>query len=110
VVVKGTKDGKRREYHFKGYSEGGKHSGLGVSTGVPAAAAAVLLARGRIPGKGVLSPEACIDPGDFFPLWEELTSAVTGKREPFQSIVDVVDEQGGTAQVSMDELLSIPKE
>lgn len=105
VVVKGTKDGERREYHFKAYSEGGKHSGLGVSTGVPAAAAAVLLARGKVPEQGVLSPEACIDPGDFFPLWEELTKVVTGKQEPFKSIVDVIDGQGGSTQVDLDELL-----
>jgi saccharopine dehydrogenase-like NADP-dependent oxidoreductase len=47
--------------------------GLGggvVSTGAPAAAAVRLLARGRIGARGVLPPEACIDPDDLFPELE----------------------------------------
>jgi lysine 6-dehydrogenase len=43
--------------------------GLGggiVSTAAPAAAAVRLLARGRIAARGVLPPEACIDPDEMF--------------------------------------------
>lgn len=105
VVVTGIKDGAELTYNFKAYSEGGKHSGLGVSTGVPAAAAAVLLAQGKITSQGVLPPEKCIDPQDFFPLWEELTREVTRKQEPFQSIVEIVDSHGQIKRVSLDDLL-----
>lgn len=44
--------------------------GLGggtVSTAAPAAAAARLLARGRIKAVGALPPERCVEPGDLFP-------------------------------------------
>lgn len=106
VVVRGKKHGKTREFHFKAYSEGGKHSGLGVSTGVPAATAAVLMARGKISGSGVLSPEECVDPVDFFPLWEELTGLVTGKQKPFDAVLEVKDENGGMIGVYGDYLMN----
>ncbi|MFL5779966.1 MAG: saccharopine dehydrogenase family protein [Thermoleophilaceae bacterium] len=47
--------------------------GLGggvVSTAAPAAATVRLLARGRVPGRGVLAPEAALDPDDVFPELE----------------------------------------
>jgi saccharopine dehydrogenase (NAD+, L-lysine-forming) len=110
VVVQGLKDGKPRKYNFEAYSEGGKHSGLGVSTGVPAAAAAVLLARGKVTAHGVLSPEESVNPVDFFPLWEELTAAVTGKKKPFESVVEVSNEDGQTREMSTADLLKLVEE
>jgi saccharopine dehydrogenase-like NADP-dependent oxidoreductase len=47
--------------------------GLGggvVSTGAPAAAAARLIARGKVTATGVHPPEACVDPDDLFPELE----------------------------------------
>jgi saccharopine dehydrogenase (NAD+, L-lysine-forming) len=44
--------------------------GLGggiVSTAAPAAAAARLLARGRLQARGAMPPERCVHPGDLFP-------------------------------------------
>lgn len=105
VVVKGRKDGKMREYQFKAYSEGGKHSGLGVSTGVPAAVASVMLARGMIKGQGVLSPEECVNPKAFFPLWNELTRLVTGKREPMETVLEVVNGEGKIIETTKDYLI-----
>jgi saccharopine dehydrogenase (NAD+, L-lysine-forming) len=101
VSVKGKKDGKTLQYLFKAYSVGGKHSGLGVATGVPAAVGAVLLHRKKIAAKGVMSPEGCVNPDDFFPLWDQLTSLVTGKKKPFDIIVEVVDEKGKVKEVDI---------
>jgi len=42
-----------------------------VSTATPAAAAVRLLARGRIPARGALPPELCVDPDDLFPELEQ---------------------------------------
>jgi saccharopine dehydrogenase (NAD+, L-lysine-forming) len=62
VVVKGKKAGERMEYRMHIASES---AGLGEGTGLPAAIATTLLAQGKITAKGVLPPEACVDPGEF---------------------------------------------
>ncbi|MFH2038762.1 MAG: saccharopine dehydrogenase NADP-binding domain-containing protein [Chloroflexota bacterium] len=94
VSIKGTKNGKPRQYLFKAFSSGGKHSGLGVATGIPAAVGAILMQQGKINQKGILPPEACVNPSDFFPLWEQMTALVTEKKKPFDSIVEIINEKG----------------
>jgi len=105
VAVRGKKDGLAKSCYFKAFSIGGKHSGLGVATGVPAAVGAVLLHRNKVPQKGVYSPEGCVDPADFFPLWEELTSLVTDRKKPFDLIVEIVDEKGDRKESELSELI-----
>jgi saccharopine dehydrogenase-like NADP-dependent oxidoreductase len=59
VTVSGRRGGKPRRVCFS--SKGL----LGHGTGLPAAVGAAMLAEGKIAKKGVLAPEACIDPTDF---------------------------------------------
>ena len=94
VSVKGKKDGEQIQYLFKLAMSGGRQSGVGVSTGIPAATGAILLQRGKISKKGVNPPEACIDPKDFFPLWLETTKSATGKEAPFENILEKIDPKG----------------
>jgi saccharopine dehydrogenase (NAD+, L-lysine-forming) len=65
VVVKGRKQGQPRELRVHIFSKAG---GLGEGTGIPAAIGALLLQQGKISGKGVLPPEACIDASEFLAL------------------------------------------
>lgn len=65
IVVKGKKDGERREYRAHTASLG---RALGEGTGVPAALGVMLMQQGKITAKGVLPPEACVDPMDFMGL------------------------------------------
>ncbi len=62
VAVKGRKSGKPVEVRVHMFSGS---SALGEGTGVPAAIGVMLLADGKIPTRGALPPEACIDPNDF---------------------------------------------
>jgi saccharopine dehydrogenase-like NADP-dependent oxidoreductase len=58
-----------RTVRVSAVTEPARDWGLGggiVSTAAPAAAAVRLLARGRIPTRGVQPPETCVDPDDLF--------------------------------------------
>lgn len=59
VVVSGTKSGNAETYIF---SLSSTEAGAGEGTGIPAAAGALLMARGRVEGPGVLPPEAAVEP------------------------------------------------
>ena len=65
IVVKGRKKGEPSTYVFSMSSIG---HGMGEGTGIPAALGAILMATGKIKGKGVLPPEACVDPLDLLAL------------------------------------------
>jgi saccharopine dehydrogenase-like NADP-dependent oxidoreductase len=54
------------------YPVGRPRGRMGGNTGVPLAIGVDLLARGRIKGDGVLSPEAAIDPHEFFAAYAPL--------------------------------------
>ena len=94
VVVKGKKDGKYREYRMHGVSQ---KQGLGEGTGYPAAVGAILMQQGKVAGKGVLPPEACIKPRDFFDLHLPVSGMKDGGKSGDTSIIlEVVDEDGNT--------------
>ncbi len=59
VVVSGTKSGNPETYIF---SLSSTEAGAGEGTGIPAAAGALLMAKGRVEGPGVLPPEAAVEP------------------------------------------------
>ena len=59
VKVEGCKNGKKRSVFFSSSAR------IASGTGIPAAIGAIMLARNEIDKKGVLPPEACIDPQDF---------------------------------------------
>jgi saccharopine dehydrogenase (NAD+, L-lysine-forming) len=100
VIVKGIKDGKKVEYRFHMVSTS---QALGEGTGIPAAMGAILMQRGQVQGKGILPPEACINPVEFLPFAVQMfakDAASKGKTaEGF--IIERVDEQGKSTRISM---------
>ncbi|MBW2637428.1 MAG: saccharopine dehydrogenase NADP-binding domain-containing protein [Deltaproteobacteria bacterium] len=50
------------------FSMSSRGHGMGEGTGIPAALGSILMATGKIKGKGVLPPEACVDPLDLLAL------------------------------------------
>ena len=65
VEVSGRKDGAAHTYVFQLSS---RAAGAGEGTGIPAAVGALLMARGKVSGPGVVAPEQGVDPVDFLPL------------------------------------------
>lgn len=59
VVCSGTKGGKPHSFVFQLSSAG---AGAGEGTGIPAAVGAVIVGTGLVAEKGVLPPEACVNP------------------------------------------------
>jgi saccharopine dehydrogenase (NAD+, L-lysine-forming) len=91
VVVKGRKAGTPRELRVHLASRSG---GLGEGTGIPAALGVLLLQRGKITAKGVLPPEACIDPEDFLALAPAFLPKHTGGEEGGGIIFESVAADG----------------
>lgn len=101
VIVRGKKDGKTLEYRFHMAS---RSQALGEGTGIPAALGVMLMAMGRVTGKGVLPPEACIDPLEFASLIPKVMS-LDAQKEDGESfggvIVECVDELGTVTKLDM---------
>ena len=96
IVVKGYKDGKKSTYIF---SMSSKRQGMGEGTGIPAALGAMLMVTGRIKKKGVLPPEACIEPMELLDLARTKTSAGGGKGLPI--IIEHIDKGGRSKTVNL---------
>ena len=94
VVVKGKKDGKYKEFRFHMAS---MSQALGEGTGIPAAMGAILMNRGKVLGKGIMPPEACVNPNELLALLPEVMT-LDKQKEGGKSfggfIVEAVDEQG----------------
>jgi len=67
VIVRGEEDGKEVEYtlSWARTDPTGLREQIVPSSGLCAAIAAVMLARGKTKGKGVLMPEVCIPPEQY---------------------------------------------
>jgi saccharopine dehydrogenase (NAD+, L-lysine-forming) len=94
VIVKGRKKGKYEEYRFHLAS---KSEALGEGTGIPCAMGAMLMQQGKITAKGVLPPEACINPNDLIGLIPQVIKLDSRKEggESFGGIiVQSVNAQG----------------
>jgi saccharopine dehydrogenase (NAD+, L-lysine-forming) len=96
IVVKGYKEGKRSTYIF---SMSSKRQGMGEGTGIPAALGAMLMGTGRIKKKGVLPPEACVEPMELLELARTVTSAGKGKGLPI--IIEHIDESGKSKTIDL---------
>ena len=98
VVVKGKKDGKYKEFRFHMAS---MSQALGEGTGIPAAMGAILLNRGKVYGKGVMPPEACVNPNELLALLPEVMT-LDAKKEGGKSfggfIVETIDENGNISK------------
>lgn len=101
IVVKGKKDGKYKELRFHVAS---RSQALGEGTGIPAAMGAILMNRGKVSGKGVLPPEACVNPNDVLALLPEvmkLDKDKEGGKSFGGFIVEAIDEHGNVTKVDI---------
>jgi saccharopine dehydrogenase (NAD+, L-lysine-forming) len=96
IVVKGSKDGQKSTYIF---SMSSRRQGMGEGTGVPAALGAMLMGTGRIKEKGVLPPEACINPMELLELARTKTSAGGGKGLPI--VIEYIDKAGKSKTIDL---------
>ena len=101
VVVKGKKNGEYKEFRFHMAS---KSQALGEGTGIPAAMGAILMHRGKVEGKGVMPPEACMNPKDLLALMPEVMD-LDKKTEGGESfggfIIESVDKNGNVSKMNM---------
>ncbi len=97
VVVGGLRKGKKKSYVFQLSS---KSAGAGEGTGIPAAAGAVLMARGRVEGPGVLPPEAAVDPMDLLlTAFQAVKSMGKGGRDSIR--IEEISADGTIAPVPL---------
>jgi saccharopine dehydrogenase-like NADP-dependent oxidoreductase len=96
IVVKGYKDGGKNTYVFSMSSRG---QGMGEGTGIPAAIGAMIMATGKIKEKGVLPPEACVNPMDLLELAKTKVEAAGGKGFPIT--IEHTDKDGKSQIVNL---------
>ena len=101
VIVRGTKDRKPLEYRFHMASTS---QALGEGTGIPAAMGAILMQQGKVQGKGVLPPEACLNAFEFLGMAMKFfarDAASKGTAEEENFIVEEVDEAGRSTRIKI---------
>ena len=96
IVVKGYKDGGKNAYIFSMSSRG---QGMGEGTGIPAAIGAILTATGKIKEKGVLPPEACVNPMDMLELAKTKVKTAGGRGFPIS--IEHIDKDGKSQKVNL---------
>ncbi len=98
IVIKGQKAGKPHQYNFSMASVG---QSMGEGTGIPAAIGAALMHRGNVQEKGVLPPEACVNPMDFLAVMQGFLKleGITGKGSPL--IIESIDTEGKVKHLSL---------
>jgi saccharopine dehydrogenase-like NADP-dependent oxidoreductase len=96
IVVKGNKDGSKNTYIFSMSSRG---QGMGEGTGIPAAIGAIIMATGKIKEKGVLPPEACINPMDLLELAKTKVKAAGGRGFPIT--IEHIDKDGKSQTLNL---------
>lgn len=101
IVINGRKDGKKEGYIFSLASKG---KGMGEGTGIPAAIGTILMAQGKITERGVLPPEACINPMDVLEIAPEAMKLAGGggEKEKFPLTVERVDAEGNIKKIGLD--------
>jgi saccharopine dehydrogenase (NAD+, L-lysine-forming) len=98
IVVKGKKEGVFHQYNF---SIASKSQALGEGTGIPAALGVALLKRGKIMKKGVLPPEACVNPLDFLNIIQEHLDLETVTSEGSPLIIESIDAEGKVERTTL---------
>ncbi len=96
LVVKGYKDGGKNTYIFSMSSRG---QGMGEGTGIPAAIGAILTATGKIKEKGVLPPEACVNPMDMLELAKTKVKTAGGRGFPI--VIEHIDKDGKSQRMDL---------
>ncbi|MGB6894804.1 MAG: saccharopine dehydrogenase C-terminal domain-containing protein, partial [Dehalococcoidia bacterium] len=69
--------------------------GMAQATGVPLAIGALLLGGGSIYDKGVLPPEACVDPDEFFRELGSSLGQFFGRALTFDEMIEVRETEVG---------------
>lgn len=92
-----NEDGKERTYVF---SMSSKTRGMGEGTGIPAALGAILMAQGEIKEKGVLPPEACVDPVKVLELAQETVESEKGSGFPI--FIEKIDNKGNREEIDVE--------
>jgi saccharopine dehydrogenase-like NADP-dependent oxidoreductase len=100
IVVNGYKEGEPGTYIFSMSSRG---HGMGEGTGIPAALGAMLMTTGKIKEKGVLPPEACVNPMDVLEIARNIVKTDGDGGLPI--IIEHIDKDGKL--VEMDLLKSL---
>ena len=90
VVVSGEKGGEKQTYVF---SLSSTSAGAGEGTGIPAAAGALLMAKGRITKTGVYPPEVGVDPFEVLLLALEMVKRL-GKGGRDTVHIELIDAAG----------------
>jgi len=98
IVVKGKKDEKTHTYIFSLASE---NQAMGEATGIPAAIGAVLLNRKKITKRGVLPPEACVNPLDFLNVMQEHLGLETASGKGSPLTIESIDEEGNSEIITL---------
>jgi saccharopine dehydrogenase (NAD+, L-lysine-forming) len=100
VIVRGTKDGKTLEYRFHMASTS---QALGEGTGIPAAMGAILMQQGKVLGKGVLPPEACLNAFEFLGMATKMFARDAATKGSTQDsfIIEEVDELGRSTRIKI---------
>ena len=82
------------------FSLASDNQAMGEGTGIPAAFGAALMKRGMIKEKGVLPPEACIEPLDFLNIMQEHLDLekVGGTGSPL--IIESIDDRGNVERIT----------
>jgi len=96
IVVKGVKDGGKNTYIFSMSSRG---QGMGEGTGIPAAIGAIIMGTGKITQKGVLTPEACVNPMDLLELAKTKVKTVSGRGFPIS--IEHIDKDGKSQKLNL---------
>jgi saccharopine dehydrogenase (NAD+, L-lysine-forming) len=96
--MKGTVEGKSHQFDFSLSSIG---ESMGEGTGIPAAFGAILMNRGKITEKGVLPPEACVNPMDFLGLMQETLGLEGATSEESPLIIESIDYEGNVERVEL---------
>jgi saccharopine dehydrogenase (NAD+, L-lysine-forming) len=97
VKVTGRRDGETHTYVF---SMSSRNQGAGEGTGIPAALGAILMSQGRITAKGVLPPEAAIDPVEMLALAATMTNRL-GMGNGLPVSVEHIDQNGKRESVEL---------
>jgi saccharopine dehydrogenase (NAD+, L-lysine-forming) len=108
IVVAGKNaQGLDRTYIFSLISEGiGEAQGLGEGTGYPAALGAILMQQGGITKKGVVPPEAAVNPLEFMMLMKtalKVDESDESKRSPV--VLEKMDENGTLSIVDLSQFM-----
>jgi saccharopine dehydrogenase (NAD+, L-lysine-forming) len=102
VVVGGRINSKYERLSFALSSRG---QGMGEGTGIPAAIGAILMGEGRIRERGVLPPEACVDPIEAFKLAQKILKS--SGRGDLPLIIERIGEDGGKERVDYRSVLPL---